>query len=172
MDANAALRFVAAEIYCVGKVSVLCISTEWAQRFSPFVSSSKWVYLQSRPRSQTATTVKCNQLQWLPPSSPANLGRYKAGREGDPRSAMSPRWIFPTDIQSRSLHSKCQRRGGESRASRSARWGVWCVDAVCLKMHVYTERQTHRLHVFAGPQCNRETSGFTVLMLDYNVYVL
>lgn len=126
-----------------------------------FVSSYKWAYLQWRHRNQTATTVRCNQLQWLPPSFPARRGRYRAGREGDLRSAMSPRWIFLIATLNRSLHSKCPRRGGESRASRSARWergrgaGGWvvvCVGAVCLKIHVYTDRETPCPSDFVGSQ--------------------
>lgn len=105
------------------------------------------MYLQQRHRNQTVTTVKCNQLQWLPPSSPASRGRYRAGREGDPRFAMSPRWIFPTVILNRSLHLKYQRRGGESQASRSVSGKglveIQFVCVVCLKMHVYTERHNN-----------------------------
>lgn len=117
------------------------------------------MYLQQRHRNQTATTVKCNQLQWLPPSSPASRGRYQAGREGDPHSAMSPRWIFLTVTRSRSRRSKCQRRGGENRASRSARISV-CVEgekqrgmrcgvcecSVFKNACVHRNAQTHRLH--------------------------
>lgn len=112
------------------------------------------MYLQRRHRNQTATTttVRCNQLQWLPPpSSPASRGRYRAGREGDPRSAMSPRWIFRTVTPSRSLRSKCRRRGGESRVSRSASRGgrrgdvVWeC--SVFKNACVHRKAQTCRLH--------------------------
>ena len=113
-----------------------------------FVSSSKWVYLQPRHRNQTATTVKCSQLQWLPPSSPASRGKYRAGRGGDPRFAMSLSWISLTATLTRSLRSKCQRRGGESQVSRSARWGggvegLCCSSARRLKMHVYPEKHRH-----------------------------
>lgn len=92
-----------------------------------FVYSSKWVYLKPRHRNQTATTVKCSQLQWLPPSSPASRGKYRAGRGEDPRFAMSLSWISPAATLTRSLRSKCQRRGGESRVSRSAGWGGYVV---------------------------------------------
>lgn len=129
------------------------------------LSSSKWVYLQQRHRNQTATTVKCNQLQWLPPSSPASRGRYRAGREGDPHSEMSPRWIFLTVTRNRSLLLKCQRRGGESRASRSERqwgadnrgWDVVCGCSVFKNACVHMTTQTHRHPCpsdFVGPQCN------------------
>lgn len=126
-----------------------CFRRSSSTRLLPFVSSSKWVYLQQRHRSQTATTVRCNQLQWRPPSSPASRGRYQAGREGDPRSATSPRWISRTVTRSRSLCSKCRKRGGESRASRSVSPGVGgsrglaVVSASCLKIHVYTEKHWH-----------------------------
>lgn len=111
-----------------------------------FVYSSKWVYLKPRHRNQTATTVKCSQLQWLPPSSPASRGKYRAGREGDPRFAMSLSWISPAATLTRSLRSKCQRRGGESRVSRSAGLGggwLCCLSETYLKMHVCTELHSH-----------------------------
>lgn len=114
-----------------------------------FVYSSKWVYLKPRHRNQTATTVKCSQLQWLPPSSPASRGKYRAGRGGDPRFAMSLSWISPAATLTRSLRSKCQRRGEESRVSRSAGWGGVMLSEcnVFKNACVHRTAQPHRLHI-------------------------
>lgn len=131
-------------------ISQVCFSSFWGLSLVvlPFVSSSKWVYLQQRHRNQKATTATCNQLQWLPPSFPASRGRYQAEREEDPHYVMLLSWIFQIATQNRSLLSKCPRRGGESQALRSVTIGwtigeMWCWDGVCLKMHAYTERHRH-----------------------------